>query len=268
VVTAINCIYTDANGIPITADFSPADPNGTPTANILWNVFGDPNLTAGNIGCMVPEAVIDPNDPYAKLDNGNVSQIIGSPINLGYLEAEYLDLRANMFWDTRIGMFSFTPNVSIVTKYDYPRQGIASADVLCAPSGDPTTTADDVCNGLGREAEFSTTSVQAMPRWQGTFAGALRFGNHNVRLTAFYTDGVNVPIGDLTANERATFTRNEGLWRMDLNWFWRFNAASSLNMSVRNILAEEADPTTSGNGSFFNQNLRTYSIQFTQSFGT
>ena len=72
----------------------------------------------------------------------------------------------------------------------------------------------------------------------------------------------------MTDDEAATWTRNEGLWRMDLNWFWRFNTTSSLNMSVRNIFAEEAPATTSGNGSFFNQNLRTYSIQYTTSFGT
>jgi len=266
VVSDINCIYTDANGIPITSGA------GLPEDRIQWNVFGV-TPTPGNIGCMIPRI---PDPTFTPIGFRDVTQIVGSPINLGYLNAEYLDLRASMFWDTAIGMLSFTPNVSIVTKYEYPRLGTASADVLCPPSGDPTTTADDVCDGVGREAEFSATSVQAMPRWQGTFTAGLSFGDHNVRLTAFYTDGVNIPIGydedgtylgDLTDDELATFIHNDGLWTLDLNWFWRFNAASSLNMSVRNLFAEDPPITNSGNNSFFNRNRRTYSVQFTQSFG-
>ncbi len=263
VVTDINCIYTDANGIPITT-------TGAPSGRIQWNVFGDPSLgaplenTGGNVGCMIAS---DPNNGFAPVDFTGVGQMVGTPENLGYLNVEALDLRANMFWDTPIGMLSFTPNLSIFTKYEFPRGSIANADSMCPASGNPDIIADDVCDGVARDIGFAETAVQSIPRWSGTFQTALSFGNHNVRLTARYTDGINQLVGDLTAQDAANFNHQDGLWLLDANYFWQLNASSAINASVRNLFAEEPPITTGGNAAFFNRNRRTYSLQFTHSFG-
>lgn len=46
--------------------------------------------------------------------------MVTSPTNLDYLNAEFVDLHANMNFDTRIGRLSFTPNITITTKYEFP----------------------------------------------------------------------------------------------------------------------------------------------------
>ena len=192
--------------------------------------------------------------------------MVGTAENLGYLNVEALDIRANMFWDTPIGMVSFTPNISIFTKYEFPRGTIANASAMCPASGDPLVISDDVCDGVGRDIDFAETAVQSIPRWSGTFQGGLRFGVHNIRLTARYTDGINQAFGDLTEEQKANFNHEDGLWTVDANYSWQISAASGINVSVRNLFAEDPPITTGGNGAFFNRNRRTYSLQFTHSF--
>ena len=270
VVSDIGCIFTDENNLPITdAVFPPGHPQEgevDPTGFIQWNVFGDPALggvletTNGNKGCMIAS---DPNNGFAKLGQNDVSQAVAQPRNLGYLNVEALDIRANMFWDTPIGMVSFTPNVSIFTKYEFPRGSLANADAMCPASGDPTTQDDDVCDGVAREIDFAETSIQSIPRWQGTFTGGLRFGDHNIRLTARYTDGVNLKYEDVLPSQQARFDHEEGIWTLDVNYSWQLSAASGINVSARNVFATEPPANSS---SFFNRNLRTYSLQFTHSF--
>jgi len=175
-----------------------------------------------------------------------------SPVNGGFLNVGALDLRANMFWDTPIGMVSFTPNVSIVTEYEYDNPGV---DNVQCPNG--------VCDGVGRTTARAATGFQAMPRWQGNFTTGLRRGDHNVRVTARYQDAVNAEFDDLSDQQKANFTHQEGVWTADISWFWQFNASSSLNTSIRNV-ASQAPPANSG--AFFNRNRRTFSIQYTHSF--
>jgi len=265
VVSDIGCIYTDANNLPITDSVLP-DGSVDPSGFLLWNVFEDPALggtletTGGNKGCMIAS---NPDNGFAPLGAGGVAQAVSQPRNLGYLNVEAVDIRANMFWDTPIGMVSFSPNISIFTKYEFPRGNLANADGMCPPSGDPETTADDVCDGVAREIDFAETSIQSIPRWSGTFTGGLRFGDHNVRLTARYTDGVNLMLVDQTEAERAVFDHEEGIWTLDVNYSWQLSAASGINVSARNIFAEDPPANSS---SFFNRNRRTYSLQFTHSF--
>lgn len=134
-----------------------------------------------------------------------------------------------MFWDTSIGVLSFVPNVSIFTKYEFPRGSISNSDFMCPASGDPDIIADDVCDGVARDIGFAETAVQSTPRWSGTFQGALRSGAHDFRLTACYTDGINQLVGDLTTQQAANFNHQEGLWLLDFNYSWQINAASGIN---------------------------------------
>ena len=91
----------------------------------------------------------------------------------------------------------------------------------------------------------------------------MRFGDHNVRLTARYTDGVNLKYEDVLPSQQARFAHEDGLWTLDVNYSWQLSAASGINVSARNVFAEEPPANSS---SFFNRNLRTYSLQFTHSF--
>jgi len=266
-VRSLSCLYTDANGLPITDSVLP-DGSVDPEGFMQWNVYGDPSLgapletTGGNKGCMIPSAV--GADPFVPIGAGLVGLAVSTPANLGYLNVEALDIRANMFWDTPIGQVSFVPNLSIYTKYEFPRSQLSNADFLCPPSGDPETTTDDVCDGVGRDIGFPETAIQSLPRWSGTFTGGLRFGSQNVRLTARFTDGINIAYGDLTDTQEARFQHDEGLWTLDLNYSWQMSAASGLNLSVRNLFAEE--PQANIGRGFFNRNRRTYSVQYTHSF--
>ncbi len=193
-----------------------------------------------NTGVLAPVTIAD------------VALAFGSPINGGFLNVGALDLRANMFWDTSIGMVSFSPNVSIVTEYEYDNPGV---DNVQCPNG--------VCDGVGRTTARAATGFQSMPRWQGTFTTGLSRGDQNVRVTARYQDAVNPEFDDLSDIQKATFTHDEGVWTADISWFWQFNASSSLNTSIRNVASQ--DPPANS-GVFFNRNRRTFSIQYTHSF--
>ena len=230
IVSRDTCFLTDAMGIPI-VDVASGDLtyNADPT---------DPNQ------CVI---LIDPTAPSTF---SNVALLFAEPVNQGFLNVEALDLRASMFWDTPIGMVSFTPNVSIFTKYEYP----GDAEFQC-PGG--------VCDGVGRTTPRGSSGITDIPRWQGTFNSGLRFGDQNVRLTARYTDSVNAEFGDLSDEDKATFQHVEGLWTLDVNWSWQFSAASSVSASVRNLFAEE--PPATG-GALFNRNRRTFSLQYQHSF--
>ncbi len=228
IVSRDTCFLTDSMGIPI---LDPA------SGDLTYNATG-------------PDACVVLIDPAAPSTFANVALLFAQPINQGFLNIEALDLHASMFWDTPIGMLSFTPNVSIFTEYAYP----GDAEAQC-PSG--------ICDGVARTTPRGAGGITDIPRWQGTFVTGLRFGDHNIRLTPRYTDGVNAEVGDLSEAAAATFDHVEGLWTLDINWSWQFSAASNVSASVRNAFAEE--PPATG-GAIFNRNRRTYSIQYQHSF--
>jgi len=181
----------------------------------------------------------------------DVALLFAEPLNQGFLNIEAVDLRASMFWDTGLGMVTFTPNVSIFTKYEYP----GSANLAQCPDG--------ICDGVGRTVPRGSSGIVQIPRWQGTFQVGLRTGDHNFRLTPRYTDAVNPEFDDLSDNAQARFEHSDGLWTVDLNWAWQFSGRSSVSASIRNMFAEE--PPARG-GSLFNRNRRTYSVQYRHSF--
>jgi outer membrane receptor protein involved in Fe transport len=232
------CYRVDASGIPITADASNADPNGTPTAALTYEDSG-PNA------CVILKPGATDNT------HASVAMLYAQPINAQFLNVEAIDLRANMFWDTGIGMVTFTPNISVFTAYEYPG---ADTQAQCP---------DGVCDGVGRTTPRGSSGITQIPRWSGTFAAGLGRGDQSLRLTARYTDGVNPEIEDLTPESKLTFEHTDGLWTLDVNWRWQFSARSSVSASVRNIFAE--DPPTRG-GAIFNRNRRTFSVQYLHSF--
>ena len=234
------CYLTDANGIPITEDVATPGVNpGGVTDPLTYNAVG-------------PDACVILKPGAVTTTWNDVALLFAEPVNAEFLNVEAVDLRANMFWDTRIGMLSFIPNVSIFTAYEYP-----GSDTLAqCPGG--------VCDGVGRTVPRGSSGIVQIPRWQGTFQVGLSFANQNVRLTPRYTDGVNPEFDDLTPEDQATFIYSDGLWTVDLNWAWQFSSSASVSASVRNMFAE--DPPLRG-GAIFNRNRRTYSLQYLQSFG-
>ncbi len=230
------CFLTDAMGIPITEA-----PGGGPGVSTDPLTYQD----AGPDACviLVPGAT---DNTFA-----NVALLYAEPINQGFLNVEALDIHASMFWDTAIGMVSFTPNVSIFTAYEYPG---ADTQAQC-PGG--------VCDGVGRTVPRGSSGIVQIPRWAGTFVAGLGLGDQNLRLTARYTDGVNPEFNDLTPEDKLSFQHTDGLWTLDLNWAWQFSSRSNISASVRNMFAEE--PPARG-GAIFNRNRRTFSLQFRHSF--
>jgi len=223
---------------------------------ILGPIF--PPETDPNRGAILYED--DPTEPgfCVELDPGapdsswaNVSLLISNPSNQDFQNVEAVDLRATMFWDTGIGQVSFTPNVSVFTKYEYPT------------TRNSDQCPDLICDGVGRTAAPGSTGFSAIPRWQGTFATALSFGNHNIRVTPRYTDGINPQYSDLSAEAQQNFVFNDGLWLVDVNWAWQLSASATFSASIRNLFAEEPPPQ---NAEIFNRNRRTFSIQYQHSF--
>ena len=149
-----------------------------------------------------------------------------------------------MFWDTGIGQLSFTPNVSVFTKYEYPT---LTANLDQCP--------DLICDGVGRTRARGSSGFSAIPRWQGTFATSLSFGDHNIRVTPRYTDGINAAFADLNTEQQDNFEFNDGLWTVDVNYSWQLSASATISASARNIFAEE--PSAMG-GAIFNRNRRTF----------
>jgi outer membrane receptor protein involved in Fe transport len=245
------CYLTLADGVtPDVAPLSPQDilDGFTPNqGDIQYN--GDPNS---------PTQCVNLIDPALPPIWTNQNLIFANPINAEFLNVEAVDLRANMFWDTGIGQVSFTPNVSIFTKYDYPNQG-GGFNVQC-PSSDGISTG--VCDGVGRTTARGSSGIRPIPRWQGTFQVGLNFGNQNLRLTPRYTDGINPEFDDLSQDAQDRFVFDDGLWTVDLNWAWQFSANASISASVRNMFATEPD----SNSAIFNRNRRTYSFQYLHSF--
>jgi len=230
------CFRVDNMGIPITLPPRPGDE------------LNEGALTYEDSG---PDACVILVPGATDNSFANVALLYAEPFNADFLNVEAVDIRANMFWDTGIGMVTFTPNISIFTAYEYPG---ADTQAQC-PGG--------VCDGVGRTVPRGSSGITQIPRWAGTFIGGLNRGDQSLRLTARYTDGVNPEIGDLSPEDQLTFEHTDGLWTLDVNWRWQFSARSSVSASVRNIFAE--DPPTRG-GAIFNRNRRTFSVQYLHSF--
>ena len=81
--------------------------------------------------------------PDAPLTIDNVGRIVGLVDNLGFLEAEFLDLRANFNFDTNRGSIGFRPQATFTLKYEFPNAIMgAGVDVLCP---------EFICDAIGRD---------------------------------------------------------------------------------------------------------------------
>lgn len=223
---------------------SPQTTNGQPGGDLLW-------LSVDDGGCIVP---IDPNSPITA---DNIGLIVSSPENLGFLNTEFLDLRANMGWDTGIGQLTFSPNVSIVLTYEFPVPDGVSAPALC-PGG--------LCSSVARNIGMGfSNGINNIPRWQGNFPLTLVRGPHQFRLNPTYRDSLNSEVGDLDPDAAATaaFTHEEGQWVVDLQWNWQITDGTSIGVAARNLFATEPPTQQSAR---FNRRNRSCTLTFRHSF--
>ena len=206
-------------------------------------------------GCFSPANPLLPNT------GDNIGYVESIVANLDYLNAEYLDLRLSISADTGIGPLTFTPTVSIATKYEFPNVDGAVPDNanLCP---------DNICDGIGRVYGGGMgggfVGVTTIPRWQGTFPVRMTIGGaHNVSLTARYRDGLNRDVGDLSAADAVTFVRDEGQWSTSANYTYRFTNGASLAFSIDNWYVQDLPEQ---GGARFNRRSRTYGLNYRHTF--
>jgi iron complex outermembrane receptor protein len=227
------------------------NPDGTPAtvgpgamSSRLWKSVADG-------GCIVP---INPAFP---IDNDNIGLIVSTPTNLGFLNTEYLDLRANMSFDTPIGQLTFSPSVALVLTYEFPLPDGTSADALC-PGG--------LCSSIARNIGMGfSNGINSIPRWQGNFPVTISYGDHRFRLNTIYRDGLNSEVGDLnpTAPATANFVHEEGQWQFDVQWNWQITPKTSLGLASQNLFATEPPAQQAAR---FNRRNREYVLTFRHSF--
>lgn len=238
VMNAAACLNTNANGIPQLS------------RGLIQYV------SVENGGCAVPR------DPNAPITIDNVARIVGFVDNLGYLDAEFLDVRAALNFDTAWGALRFTPQASFTLKYEFPNALMgAGVEVLCE---------EFVCDAIGRNINATVgmgggfNGVTSMPHWQGNMPLLLTIrGDHTLRLNANYRDSLNAQYEDLSEEDKSIFNHEEGQWIISANYIHRFNNGASLNFSVRNLFATEPPETQ---GARFFRRLREYGLQYRQSF--
>ena len=236
-----------ANVVSQNLSCHPRNPDGSPVVvggNLLW-------LSVADGGCIVP---IDPASP---LTADNIGLIVSAPENLGFLNTEFLDLRANMGWDTGIGQLTFSPNVSIVLTYEFPLPDGTDAPGLCP---------DGLCSSVARNIGMGfSNGINNIPRWQGNFPVTLTRGAHRFRLNTSYRDSLNSEVDDLDPALAATqnFVHEEGQWLVDLQWNWQITPGTSIGLASRNLFATEP-PTQQA--ARFNRRLREYTLTFRHSF--
>jgi hypothetical protein len=214
-----------------------------------------------------PGGWVVPSDPTGLTPSGgvladNISLVVGQPENFGTLKAEFLDLSARMSRDTAAGPLTFSPQVTVVLKYDFPANDVTGFEGLCPPP-------ERICSGLGRNVSGRAgfAGVSAMPRWQASFPVGLRFGGHNVRATIQYRDELTTDVADLTPDQAATFERADGQWTTSLNWSWQITGGTSLSANVNKLFDEDPpEGGGGGGGARFRRLGRTYGLVFRHSF--
>ncbi len=234
VMNSAACLNTDANGIPILA-----------AGDITY-------VPVEQGGCAV---ALDPLEP---LNSGNLQSVVGYVQNLGYLDAEFLDVRASMVFNAGGGTLRFTPSATFTTKYEFPNSLDASGvDFLCEGG---------VCNGISRNISATTgmgggfNGVTSMPRWQANLPLNWNLNSmHSVRLTANYRDSLNAQVEDLTEAQLGAFNHEEGQWTLNGNYTWNASSGISLSFFVNNIFSTDPPATQ---GQRFNRRQREYGLRF------
>ena len=244
-----NCVVKDANGIPLTQ-------NGTPRGSLMYPLNPDGSCVKAVVE-MDPDIVFDVNgDGILDTITDNIGTLANKPTNIGFVDTQFLDLRANMRFDTPIGALTFSPQVTFTLQYDFPVGGVAGRDDLCPPP-------EGVCSAIGRNLGMGFNGVTNMPHWQGTFAVALNTGNHRVRVIPRYRDSLNTAYGDLSDEARVGWTHEGGQAIITTNYSYQFPQGSSVAFTINNLFA--TDPPRQS-GARFDRRRREYGLQFRHSF--
>ena len=207
----------------------------------------------------IPSLVFDVDgDGVLDTTRNNIATLRNAPVNIGYVDTEWLDVHATMRFDTAWGALTFSPSATFALTYDFPVGGIGGRDGLCPPP-------EGVCSSIGRQLGMGFNGVQSVPHWQGVFPVTLNVNNNNFRVVTRYRDGLNTAVEDLNSESRATnvWTRDEGQLTIDFNWNYSFSQGSSVAVSVLNLFAQE--PPDQG-ASRFNRRRREIGLQFRHSF--
>jgi iron complex outermembrane receptor protein len=245
-----NCAARDANGTPITI-------NGNAMGSLVYPLNAD-----GTCVKIPVESLAAAPGEFITIDGllhtttDNIGTLANKPTNIGFLDAQFLDVHANMRFDTPVGALTFSPNATLTLQYDFPVGGAAGRDDLCPPP-------EGVCSAIGRNLGMGFNGVTNMPHWQGNFPVTLNVNNNNFRVIARYRDSLNTAAGDLAENAAQTFVHEEGQWTVDLNWTYQFDQGSSLAFSVNNAFA--TDPPEQS-GARFDRRRREIGLQFRHSF--
>ena len=244
-----NCVVKDADGIPLTQ-------NGTAMGSLMYPLNPDGTCVKAVVE-MDPAIVFDVNgDGVLDTITDNIGTLANKPTNIGFVDTQFLDVRANMRFDTPVGTVSFTPSVTFTLQYDFPVGGVAGRDDLCPPP-------EGVCSAIGRNLGMGFNGVTNMPHWQGTFAVALNNGNHRVRVTPRYRDSLNTAFGDLSDDAQIGWSHEQGQWTLATNYSYQFPQGSSVALTINNLFA--TDPPEQS-GARFDRRRREFGFQFRHSF--
>jgi iron complex outermembrane receptor protein len=242
------------------ADGTPFTQTGGSMSSLMYPVVGpDGSKCVGSVIDTDPSLYFDVDgDGVLDTTRQNIATLLNSPVNIGYIDTQFLDLNANMNFDTPIGALNFRPALTFTLQYDFPLGGIGGRDGLCS---------EGVCSGVGRSFGMGFNGVTDMPHWQGVFPVTVNRNNHNFRVIARYRDGLNEAIEDLSRDDflYRRFERDEGMWTVDFNYAYQFEQGSSLALSVYNLFA--TDPPAQ-DAQRFNQRRREIGVQFRHSFDT
>ena len=184
------CYVRDANGIPITQ-------TGGSMGSLMYPVVGpDGSKCVGKVVDSDPSLYFDVNgDGILDTTRNNIATLLNSPVNIGYVNTQFLDLYANMRFDTPLGPLSFNPAVTFTLQYDFPVGEVGGRDGLCPPP-------EGVCSAIGRQLGMGFNGVTSMPHWQGIFPVMLNV--NNFRVVTRYRDGLNEAYQDRASHFQST----------------------------------------------------------------
>jgi iron complex outermembrane receptor protein len=242
------------------ADGTPYTQNGMSSGSLMYPIVGP----AGNkcVGTVVENttALVFDVDGDGVLDTtrNNIATLRNAPVNIGYVDTEWLDVHATMRFDTGWGALTFSPSASFALKYDFPVGEVGGRDGLCPPPG-------GVCSSIGRQLGMGFNGVTSIPHWQGILPVTLNVVNNNFRVVARYRDALNQAYEDMNVNSAAysTWKHEPGQLTVDFNWSYSFSQGSTVAFSVLNLFATE--PPEQGSERF-NRRRREIGLQFRHSF--
>ena len=241
-----SCVLLDGDGIPVTS-------NGKASGALQYRIQDDGLCVKG----VIDSTLIKTVNGVDVIENTNLNVLASKPKNLGFLDADFLDVRTNMRFDTPIGLVTFSPSATMTLRYEFPVDDVVGRAGLCP---------DGLCSAVGRQlGRGFANGVNSMPHWQGVFPVMLGVGNHNIRFIARYRDSLNGAIEDFVPSDSTpVFIHEEGQWTGDLNWNYTFNqGGTTVGLSINNLFA--TDPPDHGS-SRYDRRRREFGLQFRHTF--